>query len=300
MPNFTSSAMNPNGSYVSDGMDASDEANFNLRNQRQQQSMMAQLALAQLRSGDARYAAERSDNMGMAGLNVLSSINGQNMQRDERRADRQASAARDQAEFGYRTGRDTMADKRHQQEWEYSTDPTKNPMLADQQTMNKSQTQLALAQLKELSDRQARADMAKTGAVPYTAKTEAGRTAAQALSLSGAGLGEQALAAKSADIPELQNSAETAAQGVGADLDVLERKAASFKPWKSIDSGNIAAVKEKLIQLQQQYIDAGYRPADAKLKAQTLLRQHMPESHVILNGENPTTALYSALGIQGY
>lgn len=300
MPTFTSSAMNPNGSYVADGMDASDAANFNLQNQRQQQSIMAQLALAQLRSGDARYAAERSDNMGMAGINALSSINGQNIGHQDRMAELQATANRDKAQFGYMQGRDTMADKRHQQEWEYGTDPTKNPMLADQQSMNKSQTQLALAQLQELQDRQGRAKVAQNSGVPYVAKTEAGRTAAQSLGLSGSGLGEQALAAKSADIPELQNSADTAAQGVGADLDVLERKAASFKPWKSIDSGDISAVKDKLTQLIQQYTDAGIRPADAKLKAQTLLRQHMPESHVILNGDNPTTALYSALGIQGY
>lgn len=117
MPNFTSSAMNPNGSYIADGMDASDEANFNLRNQRNQQSMMAQLALAQLRSGDARYAAERSDNMGMAGINALSTINGQNIGHQDRMAEMQASANRDNAQFGYQIGHDKMLQKRYDDEF---------------------------------------------------------------------------------------------------------------------------------------------------------------------------------------
>lgn len=117
MPTFSRSALNPNGSFEADGMDASDQANFNMQNQRQQQSMMAQLALAQLRSGDARFAAERSDNMGMAGINALTSINGQNIGHQDRMAEMQASANRDRAEIGYRTGRDTMLDNRYQNDW---------------------------------------------------------------------------------------------------------------------------------------------------------------------------------------
>ena len=99
MPTFSRSALNPNGSFEADGMDASDQANFNMQNQRQQQSMMAQLALAQLRSGDARFAAERSDNMGMAGMNALSSINGQNIGHQDRMAEMQSRIS-DYLEFG--------------------------------------------------------------------------------------------------------------------------------------------------------------------------------------------------------
>ena len=54
MPTFVKSAMNPNGSYQADPFD---QADMNNRNQ----SLMAQLALAQLRSGDARFGAERAD-----------------------------------------------------------------------------------------------------------------------------------------------------------------------------------------------------------------------------------------------
>ena len=121
MPTFTRSAMNPNGSYQADGMDQSDQANFNLANQRNQQSVMAQIAMAQLRSGDARFAAERSDNMGMAGINALSSMNGQNLNHQDRLAELQASANRDKAEIGYKTGRDAASNQRYQQEWDAGT-----------------------------------------------------------------------------------------------------------------------------------------------------------------------------------
>jgi hypothetical protein len=294
MPTFTRSAMNPNGSYVSDGMDASDAANFNLQNQRQQQSIMAQLALAQLRSGDARYAAERSDNMGMAGLNTLAALHGQNLQRDMHNQDLGFQGQALDKQYGF-LGKNADLE---QSRWQAGQDWQKK--IYDEGAGPRStQAQLATAQLQELLDRQNRAKAAQAGGSPYAAKTEAGRTAAQSASLSGAGIGEQGIAARSADIPELQGSADLAAQGVGSDLDVLERKAASIKPWKTVDANDIEAVKQKLFQLQQQYVEAGYRPADAKLKAQNLLRQHMPAQHTILFGDNPTSALYSALGIQG-
>lgn len=155
MPTFTRSAMNPNGSYVSDGMDASDEANFNLSNQRNQQNMMAQLALAQLRSGDARFAAERSDNMGMAGMNALSSINGQNIGHQDRMAELQASANRDKAEIGYRTSHDTMLDNRYQDEFKAG-----KAGREFQDTMYQNQGLLAGAQAKALGIESARKEAA--------------------------------------------------------------------------------------------------------------------------------------------
>ena len=299
MPTFTTSAMHPNGAYVADGMDQSDEANFNLANQRNQQSMMAQLALAQLRSGDARYAAERSDNMGMAGINALSTINGQNIGHQDRMAEMQATANRDKAQFGYLQGRDAMADKRHQQEWEYGTDPTKNAMLADQQAMNKSQTGLALAQLKELSDRQARANTAQNGAVPYTAKTTQGQLAAQNAAMGGAGLGQQGVAAQQADLPQIETSANDESAGLAQDIQALQKKSSRTFGANPSDA-EVGNIQNKLDALIKHYKDAGYNDSDAKGKAQHVLRDNYKSAswHAVGSNPDPIYQLYQHLGMQ--
>ena len=285
--------MNPNGSYVGDGMDQSDEANFNLANQRNQQNMMAQLALAQLRSGDARYAAERSDNMGMAGINALSSMNGQNLNHQDRLAELQAAANRDKAQFGYLAGHDTAA----QNQWQQRFDLDKND-ISNRQQLEGAQKDLALKQIAAMTAQEGRAQAAQNGAVPYTAKTTAGRQAQQGAALGGLGLGQQGAAAESADLPALQQSAQTEGQGVAADLAALEKRSSSIKPWQAIQPDEISTVKTRLDKLHQMFVAGGDDDATAQAKVQNLVRSNMPTNHTTIFGENPTASLYRALGIQ--
>ncbi len=300
MAQLVRSAFNRGGTWQPDALDQGDAARFHRAGQNQDNDLMRQLALAQLQSSDARFGAEREDRAAenAAKYGFMGKQLEQSGDQFTKGLDFQNQALGKQYDFMGQQGK--REDERFNKQWGFGQQqynegaPLREASLKSQLAMG----QLADLDIAERKAQKERAAAAQAGGVPYAARTGEGRMAQEAAAFGGAKLGEQGMAAKQADLPALQRSADIEAQSVLADLGAIEGKAGSIKPWQSIGAPDIAAIQGRLDALEKMYIDAGLSPQDARNKVQTLTRTAMPKSHTILFGENPATALYKHLGMQ--
>lgn len=301
MAQLVRSAFNRGGNWQSDGLDQGDAARFQRAGQNQDNDLMRQLALAQLQSGDARFAASREDanNESAARYGFMGKQMDQNaLFHNQDRAD---SAAERTADIGYRTGRDKAADDRYNAEWKYDHDPAdlkmKNDLNAMQMEKFKRDAATATLDDADRAEQRARAKDARNGALGgiYAPKTQAGKDAVAQASFRGLGAGEASYGAQMADrqaakdiLPDEEAAAADQFKGLH------DKENAWFSSPTQDDTNQGVKALQSLIK---RYEDAGYEHPIAVRNAATVLKKSYPEighimrkAGIVLGAANPITA----------
>lgn len=297
MAQLVRSAFNQGGTWQGDGLDQGDAAQFNRGNQ----NLMAQLALAQLQSGDARFGAERQDraNENAAKYGFMGKELAQSGDQFNRGLDFQNQSLGKQYDF--------MGKQADQQNSQWGQQFAIGKQQFDEQAplrqagveSAKARTALDLLNTQQLQAQIGRQNAAGAGGTGYAPQTTAGKEAMQTAALGGAAPGVQEQSAKMADMQANQQSADLAGQGVAQDLGALESK--SSRMFGANPTGSeVGTVQQKLDDLIQQYIGAGLPKSDATSKAQGILRSQMPKAtwKTPFSREDPIYQLYQHLGMQ--
>jgi len=287
--------MNPNGSWQGDAQDQAEQFNAN--------------------RGDnwLQWSQNRADRLGQNAWQRDVALAQIGLGRDEMNLGHQDRAAALQAQmdaakqqFGYMANRDTMGDKRWQQQFDLSradqednlnwrqyqrTRQEKQDELQD--PMLKTQAALQQMQLDEMQKRAATA--AGVGGIAYAPSTDQGKDAYQfALRSTGDPL-QAGMASKQTDRQQQLADAEAAASGVGGDVAAYSARDTKMFGWDPTEE-DTAALTKKIEGLTQLYRSAGLSEPQVQAKIRDVLTKNQGNSKD-LNAGN-IQALLRRYGIQ--
>lgn len=269
MPTFVKSANNPNGTWQADGMDQAEQANRQYGAQQGALGLQAQLAMAQLKSEDARYGAGLQ-----AQGNALTAQVG--LGHDQLGLQRDLAGQN----FSFLNSQDQRADAYRNKMFDYSTsiDPTKNPLGAAQAGMYGAQSKMAQFELDRQMKEEARKAQAQTAAVPADNSPVAPDIDAQYKSDLATLTPAEAVARRASSVH--QRDTETA----GALGDSLGTSAQKFSDkdnatfgWDPTDTER-QNLESQFTQALAAYRKIGLPPDAAVAKARSLLIGHIKQS----------------------